>query len=112
MWQKLLQEFLFGGAIIALAIAVGITVSPVIGGVIATLPIRLGTTLFLGGVYQGKEFTQKMLEGSLLTYPATFLFIIALFVGIPRIGLLKSFALASILCIALTVLLFKLTGRL
>jgi len=108
---KILQNFLVGGALVALALAVGSLVGAVFGGLVAALPIRLAATLLIGGVGEGEQFAFKMAEGSLLTYPGTFAFIAILFVGIPRIGLLKSFAAAIIADAIIILLLFKFAGK-
>ncbi len=112
VWQKLVQEFLIGGFLVAIALFFGMQFGPILAGVIATLPIRLGTTLLLGGAYEGNAFAMKMVEGSLLTYVGTFLFLVVLFFGIPRIGIAKSFAIASVVCLVSILAAFKLTGRL
>ena len=112
VWQELVQEFLIGGFLVAVALFFGMQFGPIIAGVIATLPIRLGSTLLLGGAYEGKEFAMKMVEGSLLTYVGTFLFLVVLFFGIPRIGIMRSFVAAAIVCFVTIVIMFKATGRL
>lgn len=111
MDTKILQEFLIGGALVALALGVGSIAGPVFGGLVAALPIRLGTTLLIGGIKEGNDFAFKMVEGSLLTYFGTLAFILVLFFGIPRLGLLKSFAGALIVSTIIVFLSFKLAGK-
>jgi hypothetical protein len=113
--EKILQnvffDFLLGGALVAIALAVGSAAGAVFGGLVAALPIRLGATLLIGGFREGNDFALKMAEGSLLAYFGTFAFLAVLLVGIPRIGLAKSFAGAIIADIAITVFLFKIAGK-
>jgi hypothetical protein len=111
MWKKILVEFLLGGMLIAFAIAIGMLIDPVFGGLIAALPIRLGATIFLGGMSEGEKFALKMVEGSLLTYIGTFFFLVALRYFIPRLGLATSFVISSIICVAIIILTFKITGK-
>jgi len=111
VWRDILINFLFGGILIAIAIAIGMIVGPVFGGLIAALPIRLGATIFLSGIKEGDKFAFKMVEGSLLTYIGTFLFLISLWCLIPKIGFLKGFVISSIICIVAITLIFKITGK-
>lgn len=111
VWSKIITDFLIGGGLITSAIFVGMLTSPLIGGLIAALPIRVGITILLGGIHEGTEFATKMLEGSLLTFFGTFTFLLGLYYGIPRFGLLKGFALASVGCLIVVVITFKLAGK-
>ncbi len=111
MVEKILQNFLVGGALVALALAVGSVAGAVFGGLVAALPIRLAATLLIGGMREGEQFALKMAEGSLLTYFGTFAFIAILFLGIPRIGFAKSFVIAIVADAAIILLLFKLAGK-
>ena len=78
-WEEILKDFLIGGGLIASAITVGILTSPLIGGIIAALPIRAGLTFLLGGLHEGTDFVHKMVEGSMLTYIPTMLFFVILY---------------------------------
>lgn len=108
---KILEEFIIGGILVALALAVGSIAGPVFGGLVAALPIRLGATLLIGGVKEGSGFAFKMVEGSFLTYFGTFAFIAILLFGIPRIGLMRSFIAAAIANAVIVLILFKLAGK-
>lgn len=111
MWEKILINFLIGGALIAIALAIGMLVNPVFGGLVAALPIRLGTTILLSGLNEGQGFASKMVEGSLLTYIGTFFFLISLWYLIPKIGFIKGFVISSAVCVSIIILTFKITGK-
>lgn len=108
---RILLDFLIGGGLVAIALAVGFLFSPLVAGVIAALPIRVGATIFLGGVHEGAEFAHKMVEGGLLTYAGTLGFFLVLYYAIPRFGLLKSFGGAVVVALAITLVAFKLAGK-
>ncbi|MBI2076033.1 MAG: hypothetical protein HYT72_02165 [Candidatus Aenigmarchaeota archaeon] len=109
--DKVLLDFLIGGALVSLAIFIGILTSPLIGGIIAALPIRVGITILLGGFHEGEEFAKKMIEGSLLTYVPTLFFFLTLYFTADKIGLLKSFVLASFVTLISLIIVFKLAGK-
>lgn len=110
LWEKILIDFFIGGFFVALAVAVGIAAGAIWGGVIAALPIRLGITILISHS-SGADFTKQMIEGALLTYIGTLFFLLTLYFGYPKIGLLKSFIAASIITLITVFVVFKMAGK-
>lgn len=108
--DRIALDFLLGGILVALAVYVGIVAGAIFGGIIAALPIRLGVTILLSHS-EGPQFTQQMIEGSLLTYVGTLFFLLTLYFGYPKYGLLKSFVAASIVALIVIILTFKMAGK-
>ncbi len=101
-WQKLLFDFVVGGGLIAFVVALFHFVSPLMGGILASIPVRVGITMFLGGVSEGSEFVLGMLRGSIPGSFGAFSFMIVLSRATRRLGIWKSFSLASLICILVT----------
>lgn len=108
--DRILLDFVLGGVLVAAAVFVGIVAGAIWGGVIAALPIRLGVTILLSYA-EGSKFTMQMIEGSLLTYVGTLFFLLTLYFGYPKIGLVKSFAAASAVTFITIIIVFKLAGK-
>lgn len=98
-WQKLLFDFLVGGGLIAIVVAVVQLVGPMVGGIIATFPIRIGITMFLGGISEGSGFVLGMLRGSIPGSFGSFSFMIVLSRATKRLGIGRSLALATLTCL-------------
>ena len=98
-WQRLLFDFMVGGGLIAIVITLFQFVSPLIGGILASIPLRIGITMFLGGVYEGSGFVIGMLRGSIPGSFGAFSFMIVLSRVTRRLGIWKSFSLATLVCI-------------
>jgi hypothetical protein len=98
-WEKLVYDFLAGGGLIATVLALGKVFGPMIAGIIAALPLRLGTTLFLSGISNGPAFVTSMLRGSIPASIGAFGFMITLAKTTTKFGLLKSFILACVVCL-------------
>jgi len=75
---RLLGEFLAGGGLIALILALARFFGPTAAGILAALPVRLGATLFMGGFSQGSEFAIQMLRGSVPSSIGAFAFMVTL----------------------------------
>jgi hypothetical protein len=97
-WQKLLYDFIAGGALIATVLALGKVFGPTLAGIVAALPVRLGATLFLSGISNSPEFVIGMLRGSIPASLGAFGFMITLARTTKRLGMLKSFILAVAVC--------------
>ncbi len=98
-WQKLLYDFIAGGALIATVLALAKIFGPFIAGIIAALPIRLGTTLFLSGITNSPEFVLGMLRGSIPGSLGSFGFMVTLAKTTKKFGIWKSFILACVVCL-------------
>ncbi len=98
-WEKLLYDFLIGGGLIATVLALGKVFGPMIAGIIAALPVRLGATLFLSGMTNSPEFVLGMLRGSIPGSLGSFGFMATLAKTTKKFGLWKSFVLACIVCL-------------
>jgi len=98
-WEKLAYDFLIGGGLIATVLALGKVFGPMIAGIIAALPVRLGTTLFLSGISNSPAFVAGMLRGSIPTSLGAFGFMVTLARTTTRFGMLKSFILACSVCL-------------
>ena len=98
-WQKLLFDFIVGGGLIAIVVALVQLVGPLVGGIFATFPIRVGITMFLGGISEGPGFVLGMLRGSIPGSFGAFSFMIVLSRVTRRFGIKKSLALAMLTCL-------------
>ena len=98
-WQRLLFDFLIGGGLIASVIAVLQFAGPMIGGILASVPTRIGATMFIGGVTEGPGFVLEMLRGSIPGSFGAFSFMIVLSRMTRKLGILKSFPFATVICI-------------
>ncbi|GEM_PF-1562443 len=108
--EKIILDFLIGGALVSVAIGIGIAIGALYGGIIAALPIRLGVTIFLSAG-EGDLFIRDMIEGSLLTYVGTLFFLLTLYYGFPRFGLVNSLITATIIAVITIFAVFKLAGK-
>ena len=108
--EKILLDFLIGGALVSVAIGIGIAIGAIYGGIIAALPIRLGVTIFLSSG-QGDLFLKEMIEGSLLTYIGTLFFLLTLYYGFPKFGLINALIIATIIATVTIFIVFKLAGK-
>lgn len=103
-WQRILYDFIAGGAMIATVLAIGKVFSPAIAGIIAALPVRLGATLFLSGMTNSPEFVLGMLRGSIPTSIGAFGFMVTLSKTTKRMGMRKSFILSMTVCAIIIVI--------
>ena len=94
------ENFLLGGFLIAIVLAIGKLLGPFIAGIIAALPVRLGTTLFMGGISNDPSFVLEMIRGALPGSLGALFLMITLSLSVKRLGILKSFALACMICLA------------
>lgn len=109
--SKLLQDFAIGGALVVAAVATAAYVNPVAGGIVAAMPLRLGTSIFLTGAHGGSRMAAQMAHGSLLAMPGMVVFLIALPTAIERLGMGLGLAAASIAWLAVTVPVYLLFGK-
>lgn len=101
-WQRLIVDFFVGGGLIAFVVALLHFVGPMLGGIIASIPLRIGITMFLGGISEGSAFVLGMLRGSIPATFGAFSFMIVLSRSTRKLGILRSFSLASLICILVT----------
>jgi uncharacterized membrane protein (GlpM family) len=99
-------DFIVGGLIVAVAVLVGTLVSPLLGGIIAGAPLRLAASIFLAGWHEGDKLAYEMAKGSLLGIAGAMFFAVALVYSIPRVGLIKSFGLATLVWVVATLSLY------
>ncbi|MBN2330743.1 MAG: hypothetical protein JXC85_02910 [Candidatus Aenigmarchaeota archaeon] len=98
-WQRLLFDFMIGGGLIAAVVSVFHFVSPLIGGIIAAVPVRIGITMFLGGIAEGSGFVLGMLRGSIPGSFGAFSFMFVLSRATRRLGIWRSFSIATLVCV-------------
>jgi hypothetical protein len=98
-WERLVYDFIAGGALIATILALAKVFGPFIAGIIAALPVRLGATLFLSGITNSPAFVTGMLRGSIPASFGAFGFMVTLSKTTTRLGLWKSFILACVVCL-------------
>jgi len=103
-------DFIFGGAIVAVALLIASFLGPVYGGILAGAPIRSGGTIFLQYIHDGEAKAVDLSRGVLLSMIANVGFAAILFFGIPRIGFYQSLVLASVVFVALAAVLMKITS--
>lgn len=98
-FKEILFSFFAGGGLIAIVLAAAKIFGPLIAGIIAALPVRLGTTLFISGISYSPDFVLGMLRGSIPTSMGAFAFMIVLAKTTGKLGIVKSFLLACFVCV-------------
>ena len=93
-------DFLFGGAIVAGALLVASLLGPTAGGILAGAPIRASGVVFLQYLHQGTESATELTRGVVFAMIANVFFAIALYLSLPRFGLLGAFLVAGAVFIA------------
>jgi len=79
MAREFSENFVIGGLLVMLAIWVAKVSTPVMGGIIAAVPIRYAVTWSIAAVRRGKEFAEDMARGSVIGMPGNITFSLALF---------------------------------
>jgi hypothetical protein len=97
-WGKLLSDFLMGGVFISVAVLIARLLSPLAGGIIAALPLRLVITLLLGGAGDS-SMAYGMIKGVIPANIGAFTFALSLSFLPERFDAKNSFLLASLVCI-------------
>ena len=82
--RELLEDFLSGGFLVAVALWVAHSSSPVVGGVITGLPIRFAATWLLAARRRGAAYAERMAKGSVMGMAGNILFSVTLFFSLLR----------------------------
>ncbi|MCS7131559.1 MAG: hypothetical protein NZ934_02390 [Hadesarchaea archaeon] len=101
-------DFVFGGAIVAGALFVASLLGPLYGGLLAGAPIRAGGTVFLASLHRGEEFAREVARGVMLAMVANVGFAIVLYFCLPKLGMYKALAAASLVFLVLVVAMARL----
>ena len=101
LWE-FLSDFLMGGTLIAVVLALGHFIGPLTTGIIAALPVRVWATILLGGVSASPDFLLGMLRGIISGSVGTLGFIVILATRTRRYGVRNAFILACAVCAAIT----------
>jgi len=75
------------------------------------MPLRVGSSIFLGGLHGGTKVAVEMARGSLITLPGLAVFLLALEPAIQRWELGGGFAAAALAWFAITIPMFFLFGK-
>jgi uncharacterized membrane protein (GlpM family) len=102
-YRELVENFLVGGCLVVLALWLAYITNPVIGGIVAALPIRFSITWVLAGMRQGVEFAEQMARGSIIGMIGNLCFTITLFVSLISLGLILGFLLAILICLVVII---------
>jgi hypothetical protein len=103
--REWVENFLAGGFLVLLALGVAYITTPILGGIIAALPIKFGITWVLAGLREGLEFAEKLAKGSIIGMTGNLLFSLTLFFSLAALDLFISFSLAIVICLAAIILL-------
>ncbi len=101
--EKVFYDFLVGGGLIAVVLAIASILSPFIGGLIAVIPIRLGLTIFIAGISSDASFTSEIARGGLTGSLSACIFVVSLSYSAKRIGVWRGFCLSWVLCLAFAI---------
>lgn len=93
------ENFLAGGMLVVFAMWVAQISTPVLGGIIAALPIKFSITWILAGIREGAEFAERMANGSIIGMTGNLLFSFTLFIALSTLDFLASFSIAITVCI-------------
>ncbi len=97
---EFIKNFVVGGIMVSVALLVADMFSPVVGGVIAGLPIRFATTWALGTKRKGHEFGIRMADGSLVGVIGTISFSSSIYFLLFFMDFLTAFSLSIAISIA------------
>ena len=100
LWKEFLENFAAGGFLVMAALWVAELSSPVIGGVIAAMPIRFAATWILGGMRHGKAFAGRLARASIIGMAGNLIFSVTLFLAIGVLGFSPGFGLGVLCCLA------------
>ena len=75
------------------------------------MPLRVGSSIFLGGLHGGTKVAVEMARGSLITLPGLAVFLLALPTAIERWNFGWGFAAAALAWFAITIPMFLLLGK-
>ncbi len=110
LWKKFLFDFVLGGLIVAIVVLVANLISPVIAGIIAAMPIRLATSLFLIKFHEGEYAAVEACRGILHGAMGVLVFAVSLTLLTKKFEFYPSFGVASVLCIVTTYLMYHFLG--
>jgi len=100
MKKRFLYDFIIGGSMVAISLVVASLFSPVWGGVIAGLPIRLATTLGLIGFKGNRRNFQKVAKGCIGGMFGSVAFTFSLYLTLLSMGILLGFVISLLVCFA------------
>ncbi len=109
-FRELAEDFVSGGFLVAVALWLAHSSSPVIGGVITGLPIRFAATWLLAARRRGAAYAERMARGSVMGMAGNILFSVTLFFVLLPLGFVAGFLVALSVCVA-SVLILKATFR-
>lgn len=101
-------DFLFGGVLVAGALLMASLLGPAFGGIIAGAPIRTSCVVFLEYLHNGLDSATEMTRGVVLAMVSNVFFAIALYITLPRLGIVGGFLVASAVFVVGVVLLTNL----
>jgi hypothetical protein len=105
MAREFLENFVAGGFLVVFALLAAMMSTPMIGGIIAGLPIRYAITWSLAAIRNGKEVAEDMARGSVIGMPGNIMFSVSLFVLLlSSVEFMLSFVSAIIIGIVVIVL--------
>lgn len=82
------------------AIYIGAFINPLIGGIIAALPLRLGISLFGIAMLGNKAMLQQAVVGSIIGWVGVGVFVFALYFFLPKYSVNISFLIATALSVS------------
>lgn len=97
--KEIFENFLVGGLLVLFALLVANYSNPVVGGIIAALPIRFGITWAIGAARNGSEFAENMARGSIIGMAGNLMFSLTLFFTLLGLGFFLSFFLGLAVCL-------------
>ena len=100
LWKDLVEDFAAGGFLVMAALWVAEISSPVLGGVIAAMPVRFAAVWIIGGMRRGKAFAGRLARGSLIGMTGNLIFSVTLFLAAGVLGFTPGFGLGVICCLA------------
>jgi uncharacterized membrane protein (GlpM family) len=101
--KRFILDFLIGGFMVAASLLVAATLSPIAGGIIAGLPIRMGTTLAIVGYREGGEKLQKTARGALVGMIGSLGFTLTLYFTLLLLSFMVSFVLSLSICMGIII---------
>jgi multidrug efflux pump subunit AcrB len=103
MKKQIAYDFIIGGSLVSVSLLVAELLSPVLGGLMAALPVRLGITLGLLAFREDDRGFHRIARGCLAGMTGSLAFTFCLYITLLSLGILLGFALSLSLCAAVII---------
>ncbi|MFN4133200.1 MAG: DUF3147 family protein [Candidatus Hadarchaeales archaeon] len=109
--KMVVWDFILGGTLVAAALLLAAMLNPTIGGIFAGAPIRASAVILLNHLHTNNlEATTEMARGVMVAMIANVFFAIALYLSLPRWGIVGGFLAATAVFFIAMLVIQQVTG--